>query len=326
MSFVPNIRFLPFLLIAFLSFLPASRGTEHPPVEPETHMNQNTAFDWIRSSYLGEPTFSARSANKEWLAHVSTLRARLIYFGTCDEKNNLIRIPPSPVPPVAGSAPGWGGHVVWMLSDNIPAWKWPPNADWEFSAAETIDAQDGQLHLTLPHRDQSYPQLKRTYSWQGDELVCESRWSPNGNSRYLAIHTLHIPFSAGVEVLASRDGMTLLPLQGFEIMKTNPDNLPGLVINGETAIVAPAKKGGKYAFPTQTLIARIGGFQLEMARNSPLPDEAAPPFEGRLSHIWIASTNLESPFIEIEQASPFLDPSTDGECRFAIRLKARILQ
>ncbi|MBK1875503.1 hypothetical protein [Pelagicoccus mobilis] len=288
-------------------------------------MNTLTASPWTISTYLEEPSYVSKSADGAWLAHVSIPRARLTYFGPANLSQNLLRVTPPPLPQHGPHAPSWGGHIVWMLSDALPHWKWPPLREWEYTPAAQIENYAGALSLIRPQVHPKFPALGRSYHWEGNTLVCESFWTPTQSAHHLAIHTLHVPFNAQIELSQTSLKGTFKELDGFSITEHPVADRPGLTLDQTTAKICPSSQSAKYAFPTQEIAAHIDNYRLSMQRLNASSNELDNPFTDLLTHVWIASQDLESPFIEIEQASPYLTPGLDGYCRFGISLQAESL-
>jgi hypothetical protein len=266
------------------------------------------APDWKPTTWHGEKAWESTSSG--WTAIVSEERARLVSI--TDAGENLLYAPPK------GSV-SWGGHRCWLGPQS--GWKpdWPPAADWEASAAASVQAAGTLLTVTHPQTDAQYPALSRTYQWRGGVLHCKLSWQ--GGLHY-SIHILQLPQWSVVHV--RRAVAKGLPLGYAWPQSSGPTEtitgvaLPGGVsrVDGDEVTLWHANLTAKIAFAPQEITAEIGAYQLKLRRGAVSGVAAVSPNLGLLTQVYLG--DWENPFVEIEQLSPFAD---GGSAAFEILIE-----
>ena len=277
---------------------------------------------WQSFRWNGEPAWASDSG--DWRAVVSVERARLIYLGPRNGDANLLYAPPLPQEYFRQR----GGHIFWLgpQSEWTGKWgAWPPPAEWEQQPAASIQTDGAQLSLSHPCPDPSRPQLRRSYRWQGDTLLCEVAWS-GGTGDHQAIQILQLPPRATVEArrLASE-------APGFVRFDTNgKQSFEPVVLGDEVTLVSEKiarfsarATPAKFGFRPHTLDARIGGYGLELGRGELHGVTLDSPDRGFETQVFLGNTTY--PFVEIEQLTPRLKNRGPTQNSFTILIKPRRL-
>ncbi len=276
---------VPGLFLLMASVVPLSRGAE---VGPPT---------WQRVQWQGEDALT--STSQGWKAIVSLTRARLVHFGPADHEINLLFETPDRENPA-----GWGGHRLWLGQQKEWVKIWPPPVSWESSAAARVTERAGQLRLELSPVDGGWPDLVRTYQWQGDTLVCGAEF--HGGSRPAQfISIFQVPRTA--EILMRADpgldlpnGYVQLPSGAgpFARKFTETDHVERSA-TGQIVRLRHLGRIAKLGFEPQTIIAHIAGYKLSVARGPETGERIGEPDEGFHAQVYLGRE--DEPFIELEQ-------------------------
>lgn len=277
------------------------------------------AQSWQKTTWNDEPAWVAKNGAQE--AVVSETRSRVIYIGPVSGEQNLLSAPvPKAAPTAKISAPNWGGHRFWLGPQS--RWGWPPNADWEFSAAQSVKVAGDKLLLTEVHHDLRYPAIERTYAWEGERLRCTARWRA-GDKPYYGMHVVAIDVPAEIEAsLAAWEDVPfgLVGVRGDHPNAANPLPHPAVVVKDGRAAIKTGIAVGKFGFYPQTLSVKRGDWTL-LVHNGPI--EGTPiesPDFGYVTQLWVG--DARATFCELEQITPFLLPDAEGWCGSTIYLQA----
>lgn len=298
-------RFRPALLFTSFALLAASLSAADA--------------EWRSTKWHDEAAWV--STHGKLKAIVSVDRSRLIFFGPAESETNLINAPwPKNQPSEKEISPNWGGLRFWLGPQS--RWIWPQPKDWEFSAADQVEAKGAHLILHESHRDPKYPQIVRDYSWDGDRLRCEVRWQ-KGEQPFYAMHVLPIDLPAEVNV--QLQPWEDVP-QGFVLIKdfkpvANPPAHPSIELNGSTARLKTGVMMAKFGFAPQPLSARLKGYVLTLSPGPLHGTAVESPDYGYHTQVWVGGPNVT--FCEIEQITPFLLPAEDGWCGSTVFVEAK---
>jgi len=277
--------------------------------------------DWTRTEFLGAPAWQSQSGNT--LAIVSEQRCRLLYLGTADRSLNLLSAPAKPAEPTPdNSAPNWGGHRFWLGPQ--ARWIWPPLKGWEFSAAAKCSTSGGELSLSQPSSDANYPDLTRSYAWEGTRLRCTVSWKDDGRA-YYGMHVVAVDAPAEISAVPTTsptapEGVVAVRIDGFDT--TGITAHPAARRNGTAlAFRTGSERNAKVGFTPQPLrCVRAAGWTLVM---HPGPSTGVPigaSDAGHLTQLWVGQPHV--PFAELEQLSPILLGDKDGLCSSTCFLEA----
>ena len=276
---------------------------------------------WEKTTWRGETAWSSTQGAVR--AVVTEVRSRLIYLGSLDGTVNLLNAPyPQNRPDGKGHWPNQGGHRFWLGPQNN--WKWPPLAEWEYSAAAGVKTDGMVLTLHERHDDLSYPAITREYAWEGSRLRCTARWQDNGRP-YFGLHVVpvDVPFSVTAR-LERRPGMPAGAVLAQMVNPEPPLTLPhpSLTVAGDDATIRAGIKVAKLGFVPQALtITRLSGWKLSVL---PGPHEGVAhdaPDQGCLSQVWVGGPS-EHELAELEQLSPYLRGDAKGRCASSIFIEA----
>lgn len=284
-------------------------------------LSAQAAPAWQRTRWKGEAAW--KSISRQGVqAVVSEERARLIYFGSDDGKQNLLSAPsPKTLPSPKERSPNWGGHRFWLGPQS--RWSWPPPKDWEFSAASSIEVQGGALHVRLAHALTAFPQVERDYAWEDERLRCTVRWQGGERPSY-AMHVVAIEIPAVFEVALQPSEQTphgLVQVNGDKPNATSPLPHPAVEVSGNRGVIRSGIATGKFGLTSQSLqVAR--GDRMLILHPGPFNGTAAePPDFGFLTQIWVGGKG--STFCELEQLTPYLSPAEDGWCGSTVYLESQ---
>ena len=282
-----------------------------------TATNLSADSVWEKTTWRGESAWS--SAQGAVRAVVTEVRCRLIYLGSVDGTVNLINAPyPQTLPDGKGHWPNQGGHRFWLGPQSH--WKWPPLAEWEYSAAAGVTTDGPVLILQERHDDPAYPAITREYAWEGARLRCTARWTDNGRA-YFGLHV--VPVDAPLVVTVRLEKKPGVPAGAVLAQMVNPEPLltlphPSVTVEGDSATVRSGIKVAKLGFVPQALtITRPSGWKLSVL---PGPHEGVAldlPDQGYLSQIWVGGPS-EHELAELEQLSPYLRGDAKGRCASSI--------
>lgn len=277
---------------------------------------------WQSTRWNGEIAWVADSG--EWRAIVSVDRARLIYLGPKTGDTNLLYAPPLPQEYFRPR----GGHIFWLgpQAEWTGQWgTWPPPAEWEQQAAAYARPERRSLHLTLPRPDKKRPQLKRSYRWENDTLLCEVSWS-GGTGDYQAIQILQLPLHATVDakrLAETTPGFVRFDTKGKQGFEATVLGAEIALISDETARLAEDGGSSKFGFRPHTLDAHIASYGLELGRGTMQGVVLNSPDRGFETQVYLGGK--KHPFVEIEQLTPRLKNRGDTANSFTISLKPRRL-
>ncbi|MFA6286392.1 MAG: hypothetical protein WC661_03340 [Opitutaceae bacterium] len=277
---------------------------------------------WQSTRWNDETAWVADSG--EWRAIVSVDRARLIYLGPKTGDTNLLYAPPLPQEYFRPR----GGHIFWLgpQAEWTGQWgTWPPPAEWEQQAAASARPEGHSLHLTLPRPDKNRPQLKRSYRWENDALLCEVSWS-GGTGDYQAIQILQLPLRATVEarrLSENAPGFVRFDTKGKQGFEPKVLGEETTLLSVETVRLTASSTPSKFGFRHHTLDAHIDGYGLELARGELRGVTLDAPDRGFETQVFLG--NKPYPFVEIEQLTPRLKNRGATENAFTIRLSLRRL-
>jgi hypothetical protein len=260
------------------------------------------AAGWTTTTWNGEPAWESRAEG--WRAVVSASRARLMHFGPADHEINLLLAPPT-----RENRNRLGGHRLWLGPQT--AWKgfWPPPASWEHREAESVSAEGGVLRLVMGPAGDEWPQLVRTYRWDGANLVCGAEFS-GGTRPAQFIQILQVPVAMAVRATVHpTDGypagyVRLLSGAGPFTARFAPP--PHASLAGDELTLRHTGSVGKYGFRPQPLTGELDGYELVVARGAQTGEVVGEPDEGFHAQVYLSGN--EAPFTEIEQLSPLFAP------------------
>lgn len=274
-----------------------------------------TAADWRQTQWQGEPAWESSSSG--WRAIVSVTRARLMHFGPDGSDVNLLLAPPTRANPNR-----LGGHRVWLGPQAEWPGGWPPPAAWEYREPVQVGVESGVLRFVMPSTNDAWPQLTRTYRWDGATLVCGAEFS-GGRRPAQIVQIFQVPpamtaeaavrpaanFPAGYVRLPSTAG----PFAARFVPPTHAS------LAGDTLTLKHTGVVGKYGFPPQALVGRLDGFELTVSRGAQTGEVVGEPDEGFHSQVYLSGEH--EAFGELEQLSPLF--AAGKPARFEVRLSAR---
>lgn len=271
---------------------------------------------WQEIRWQEERAFAASSGGFE--AIVSVERGRLIHLGREGGGENLLYVPPDRNNPAE-----WGGHRVWLGPQEEWRRNWPPAAEWEASAAESVRVDGARLELLMPSTGDEWPRLRRVYFWKDGKLRCEARID-GGRRAVQIIHVVQVLATAEVNVKAEPSaevprGYVQLHLgRGPQPVREFPAP-PHVSGDGDELTLRFAGKMEKLGFAQQPLVARVGGEILRVQRGVSSGRVVAMPDHGFVTQVYFSSSS--APLIELEQLSPLY--ARDQEARFEIVIDPR---
>ena len=275
---------------------------------PENAVEVPGALTWTIQPWKGEHAFVSSAG--AWRAVVSTDRGRLIYFGPSAKEQNLLFAPETRNHPA-----GWGGHRVWLGPQDRWQVGWPPPKAWEASHAAVIAVEGGRLRLTMPDAGDGWPRVIREYSWQGESLHCRVEMK-GGTRDAQIIQIVQVPPSAVVTTKAfptesAPHGFVQVHLGRHPSPQANFASLPQ-VQPGAADLLELRFNGHseKLAFRPQPLVARIGAYELRLARVSAATGAKQEPDDGYFTQVYLGEGS--SSLIELEQLSPLYAGGADS--------------
>jgi hypothetical protein len=275
---------------------------------------------WTETAWRGERAMVSEAGG--WRAVVSLERGRLVHFGPAEGEENLLHVSPE-----RGKDGGWGGHIAWLGPQIEWPAIWPPLAAWERSAAVDGVVRDGWLELAMPESDGGWARLTRAYRWDGDALLCRVSLA-GGTHAAQVMQIVQVPASAVVRVAqatpseAAPAGFYLLRV-GVQDQVVREFSWPvhasreadGALTWRPTGVVI------KVAFTPQTLVAKIGAYELSLSPSGETGAVAGAIDGGYTTQLYLGRAG--TPFIELEQLSSRF--TAGGDASATMRLSARRL-
>lgn len=255
-------------------------------------------------------------------AIVSEARGRLVHFGPAESDLNLLNEVEAVEPYRDGAdSNNWGGHRFWLGPQKT--WVWPPNPDWEFSAARSVEVTGSRLVVTMPDSEDDFPGLVREYFWERDRLGCRVSWSGTDRPFY-GMHVFAVP--AGTRPVVRPIDTVDVPLGLVKVTHDLPvrlENLPpGARATSAGALeFQPDAEAIKLGFPPQDLEGRGAGWSLLVSPARVTGRIIHPPDFGFLTQIWVCPEGGD--FLELEQISPYLVPEDGGTASSLVFLSLR---
>ncbi|MFZ5494585.1 MAG: hypothetical protein ACOZE5_04530 [Verrucomicrobiota bacterium] len=260
------------------------------------------AAEWTATTWHGEPAWESRAQG--WRAVVSVARARLMHFGPDDGDVNLLLAPPTRANPNR-----LGGHRVWLGPQAEWRAGWPPPAAWEYREPETISREAGVLRLVMPPTGDDWPQLTRTYHWDGAALVCGAEFS-GGKRPAQLVQIFQVPPAMTAEARVRPEtafpaGYVRLPSTAGPFAARFPPPVHASLA-GDTLMLRHTGAVGKFGFRPQVLLGRLDGHELRVARGAQTGEVAGEPDEGFHAQVYLSGAH--EAFVELEQLSPLFAP------------------
>lgn len=273
------------------------------------------AAEWTTTTWLGEPAWESRSAG--WRAVVSVARARLMHFGPDGRDVNLLLAPAT-----RENRNRLGGHRLWLGPQSEWRGGWPPPAAWEYRQPESVAQEAGVLRLVMPSTGDDWPQLVRTYHWDGAALVCGAEFT-GGTRPAQFVQILQVPATMLVSA-------TVRPEPGFEAGYVRLASTAGpfavrfpppahASLAGDTLTLRHTGGVGKFGFRPQPLTGVLDGYELVVTRGAQSGEVVGEPDKGFHAQVYLSGN--EEPFMEIEQLSPLFAPGRPA--RFEMVLSGR---
>jgi hypothetical protein len=268
-----------------------------------TFLAVTAAADRPRWQPVADGVWSARIAG--WELRVCAAQARLCALLPPGSDRNVLAA---------------DGHRVWLGPQTSWEAFWPPQADWEQSAAESVAASPDGLALTLvhPQTNPAYPRLMRTYTLFDDRLQLSVAWICDGTP-HQALQILQLQPDVVAEVVA-------VPTEevphGFGRMPMGDRPDVGLDEPMPTDVAEPlagehrwrlrvAGRAEKLGFAPQAVPAVLpDGRRLVYSPGHYTGVAVAAPEAGLFSQIYLGST--AGPLLEVEQFSPLLRGEQPG--------------
>lgn len=168
-----------------------------------------------------------------------------------------------------------------------------------------------------------WPQLTRTYHWDGARLVCGAEFA-GGTRPAQFVHILQVSpamtvsveprpepdFPAGYVRLTSSAGP-------FAVRFVPPAHA---TLTGNTLQLRHTGVVGKFGFRPQVLTGLIDGYELRVGRGAQTGTTASDPDEGFHAQVYLSGE--DAPFVELEQLSPLFAPRQNT--RFEIMLTGAV--
>jgi hypothetical protein len=273
--------------------------------------------DWQPVLWHGEKSLAATSGG--WHAVVSLDRGRLIQFSPAGSDTNLLFAPPTREDPA-----GWGGHKVWLGPQKTWAAVWPPPPAWEHSAAQSHTIVDGTLRLRMPDGGDGWPQVTRTYRWDGSTLICGIELS-GGTRAAQVISIMQVPPANVITVAATAEpaapqGFVLLPSLATSRFTTDFGALPQVTRADSLLHLHYRHLVLKTGHRPQTITGRTDAFTLLVGRHTESGHVAGAPDEGFYTQVYLGG---DEPFIELEQLSPLYAPDQPAALTVSLQARAR---
>jgi hypothetical protein len=276
------------------------------------------AADWQPVTWNGEAAYS--SSSEGWRAVVSITRARLMHFGPADRDLNLVLAPVS-----RENRNRLGGHRLWLGPQMD--WKgfWPPPAAWEYREPAAVTNERGVLRLTMAATGDDWPQLTRTYHWEGSTLVCGAESAAGGKRPAQFIQILQVPPTTRVSGTAQ-------PETGFPAGYVRLNSTMGpfaarfpapahASLRGNELTLRHTGEIGKFGFRPQPLTGIQDGYELVVGRGKQSGTVAGEPDEGFHAQVYLSGA--AEAFVEIEQLSPLFAPGQPARFEMTVKARAR---
>ncbi len=280
-----------------------------------TFAASTSVADWRQTQWQGEPAWESSSSG--WRAVVSVTRARLMHFGPDGSDVNLLLAPPNRANPNR-----LGGHRVWLGPQAEWPGGWPPPAAWEYREPAALAAKDGVLRLTMPPTGDAWPQLTRTYHWDGATLVCGAEFT-GGTRPAQIVQIFQVPpaMTAEAAVRPETDfpaGYVRLPSTAgpFSARFVPPAHA---TLAGDTLTLKHTGVVGKYGYRPQALLGRLDGYELTVSRGAQTGEVVGEPDAGFHTQVYLSGEH--EAFGELEQLSPLF--AAGKPARFEVRLSGR---
>ncbi len=273
------------------------------------------AAEWRETKWQGELAWESSSAG--WRAVISVTRARLMHFGPDGSDVNLLLAPATRANPNR-----LGGHRVWLGPQAEWPGGWPPPAAWEYREPAALAAKDGVLRLTMHPTGDDWPQLTRTYHWDGATLVCGAE-STGGKRPAQLVQIFQVPpaMTAEAAVRPETDfpaGYVRLPSTAgpFSARFVPPAHAS---LAGDTLTLKHTGVVGKYGYRPQPLLGRLDGYELTVSRGAQTGEVVGEPDAGFHTQVYLSGEH--EAFGELEQLSPLF--AAGKPARFEVRLSVR---
>ena len=275
------------------------------------------ADEWRETLWQGEPAWTSSAGG--WRAVVSRTRARLMHFGPEHSEVNLLHAPPAPT-----NHDSLGGHRLWLGPQaQWPGGDWPPPAAWEYREPAAVAVVDGVLRLTMLATHDDWPQLTRSYHWDGAVLVCGAAIS-GGHRPVQIVQIFQVPTATKTSVTVHpeqpfpRGYVRLFPSDG---LPATPFPLPvQAALAGATLTLSHSGTIGKYGFRPQPLIGSLDGCLLTVDRGALTGEIVGQPDEGFHTQVYLS--NRQESFVELEQLTPLF--AAGQPANFEVRLSGRV--
>lgn len=275
------------------------------------------AGDWERTVWNGEAAWGSSSGG--WRAVVSVTRARLMHFGPEGADTNLLLAPAT-----RENRNRLGGHRLWLGPQAQWRGGWPPPTAWEYSEPASVAVADGVLRLVMPPTGDDWPQLTRTYRWEGAALVCGAEFSGGARpAQFIQIFQVPSSMVVSAQVRPETDfpaGYVRLPSTAGPFAARFPPPVHAS-LTGDTLTLHHTGEVGKFGFRPQPLAGHLGGYELVVARGAQSGQGVGEPDEGFHAQVYLSAGG--EAFTELEQLSPLFAPGTPA--RFEVVLTGRPL-
>ncbi|RXK54433.1 hypothetical protein ESB00_00610 [Oleiharenicola lentus] len=281
-----------------------------------TFAASTSAADWRKTKWQGEAAWESSSAG--WRAVVSVVRARLMHFGPDGSDMNLLLAPATRANPNR-----LGGHRVWLGPQAEWPGGWPPPAAWEYREPASIGVEDETLRFVMPATNDAWPQLTRTYHWDGAVLVCGAEFT-GGTRPAQIVQIFQVPPGMTAEAAVRPEaafpaGFVRLPsTAGPFAARFAPPAHASLA--GDMLTLKHTGVVGKYGFRPQVLIGRLDGYALTVSRGAQTGEIVGEPDEGFHTQVYLSGAH--EAFGELEQLSPLF--AAGKPARFEVRLSGRM--
>lgn len=271
---------------------------------------------WQQTRWRDEAAWSSTCGAVQ--AIVSEARQRLIYLGAADGTQNLLN---APATAPADNQSNRGGHRFWLGPQK--RWKWPPVADWEYSAAHAVQLQHNSLVLQHPQQDPDYPAITREYAWVDHQLRCTTRWiDPLGEFFGMHVIAVDVPMAGSAQLVrCPQVPLGLIHVQIDDAATGGFLPHPAVALVGDRAIVHSGEAPLKLGFVRQPLtIDRAAGWRLSVQPGPHHGTVGHLPDHGYLTQVWVGGPEYD--FAELEQLTPYLRSEGPVACASTLFLAA----